>query len=107
MEQFNSFTDLISYIRHNILPEEMNVVNVSFDDYSILMEFYEDQIPIIIEYHKVYDLMMGEEWHIEAELFTELVGRNVSAVELTELGQICELLNNNVEILSKLIIRKE
>ena len=107
MEQFNSFTDFISYIRHNILPEEMNMVNVSFDDYSIIMEFYEDQIPIIIEYRKVYDLMLGEKWYIEAELFTELVGRNLSSVELTELGKICELLNDNTEILSKLIIRKE
>lgn len=107
MDKFNSFTDLINYIRREKLPEQMNIVNVSFDDHSIIMEFYEDNIPIMIEYHKVYDLMTGSEWVLEAELFTELVERNLTSTELTELGEICALLNENVDIFKQLITRKE
>ena len=107
MDKFNSFADLINYIRREMLPEQMNIVNVSFDDHSIIMEFYEDNIPIMIEYHKVYDLMTGSEWVLEAELFTELVERNLTSTELTELGEICALLNENVDIFKQLITRKE
>lgn len=107
MAQFELFTDLINYIRKEMLPEQMNIVNISFDDHSIIMEFYEDNIPIIIEYRKVYDLMTGAEWVLEAELFTELVQRNLTATELKELGKICALLNENANIFAKLITRKE
>ena len=107
MGKFNSFTDLINYIRREMLPKQMNIVNVSFDDHSIMMEFYEDNIPIMIEYRKVYDLMTGSEWVLDAELFTELVQRNLTATELAELGEICALLNENTDIFKQLITRKE
>ena len=107
MAKFESFTDLINYIRHDMLPEEMSIVNVSFDDHSIIMEFYEDNIPIIIEYHKVYDMLTGFEWRIEAELFIELVERNLTSTELAELGEICAVLNLNADIFVGLIKRKE
>lgn len=107
MAKFESFTDLINYIRHDMLPEEMNIVNVSFDDHSIIMEFYEDNVPIIVEYHKIYDMLTGFEWKIEAELFIELVERNLTSTELAELGEICAVLNQNADIFARLIKRKE
>ena len=32
MAQFELFTDLINYIRKEMLPEQMNIINISFDD---------------------------------------------------------------------------
>lgn len=107
--KFNSLEELISYILNNIMKTNYErFLRMSFGQTEILMFVFENEIPIKISYHKVYDENNTESYYkILAEVYAELLKDNIGKGWLQELDEICTIIEENYKIFEKLLKKGE
>lgn len=104
--KLNSLEELINYMMKNIMTEDyMKYLQISFGEKQILIFVFENEIPIIIRYQKVYHNGNPED-RILAEVYAELLRNDIGIGWLSDLDEICTLIQNNSHIFEKLL-RKE
>lgn len=101
----NSFQELIKHIRKDILSEDMNQLEVQFWDNEIVFGIYDSfDITINVMEHDVYDMSLrNSKKEIMPELMCELIDRNLTTDELKDCYKICEILEENVDLLKEII----
>lgn len=104
--KFETLTELIECIKNDIMKEDYErYLQMNFGDTEILMFVFENEIPIKIAYHKVYD-EEGQKDIICAEVYAELLRTNIGRGWLQELDEICSTIDDNWELFKPLIRKK-
>ena len=103
--KFENLEDLINHILHKIMQDEYDrYLQMSFGDREILMLVFENEVPIRISYHVVYDDINSKPCkRIFAELCAELLKQDIGKGWLKELDEICQVIDENSHIFEKLI----
>lgn len=104
----NNLEELIVYMKNEIMQDEYErILEMTFGDDCIIMHVFESEVPIRIDYNKVYDYNNSEPKQVLlAQLDSELLRHDIGKVWLQRLDEICTLIEDNSEIFEKLI-RKE
>ena len=104
----NNLEELIVYMKNEIMQDEYErILEMTFGDDCIIMYVFESEVPIRIDYNKVYDYNNSEPKQVLlAQLDSELLRHDIGKVWLQRLDEICTLIEDNSEIFEKLI-RKE
>ena len=104
MKKIENLQDLINIIIYDIIKrEEDRLVQMNFDGDEALMFVFENEIPIKIKRHTVYDENFKPHKEIFAEVFCELFRGNIGVGDLADLDKICQLINENSYIFENLV----
>ncbi len=101
----NSFSELVKYIRNEILSPDYNQLDIQFWDNEIVFGIYDSfDVTISVMEHDVYSM----ETHTSTkkvipELVTEVMDNNLTTDELKDCYKICEFLEENIDILEEII----
>lgn len=96
----SSFTELVKYIRNNILQKDYNDLQICIYDDSITFSIYEMfNVVIEISKDKLYneDLTGFEEKYM-VKFKPEFVNGDMTANEMEETSKICNFLEENVDV---------
>lgn len=107
MKKCNSLEELVNYIMMEIMQEDYDrYLNIIFGEGEILMYVFENQIPIQIKYHEVYEDFGSKPYKkILAEVYAELLQCNIGRGWLKELDEICIAIDENSHIFEKLLTK--
>lgn len=105
MKKCNSLEELVNYIMFEIMQEDYDrYLHIVFGQDEILMYVFENQIPIQIKYHEVYDDFKSKPYKkVLAEVYAELLRNNIGRGWLKELDDICVAIDENSHIFEKLL----
>lgn len=96
----SSFTELVKYIRNNILQKDYNDLQICIYDDSITFSIYEMfNVVIEISKDKLYneDLIGFEEKYM-VKFKPEFVNGDMTVNEMEETSKICNFLEENIDI---------
>lgn len=105
---FDSLELLIQYLLKEVLKYDSDrLVRMSFDGNSVLMFVTESEIPINISYHTIYSEDLKEHHdEIMANVCAELLQMDLGVGWLSQLDEICRIINKNTHIFEKIIERR-
>lgn len=101
----NSFSELVKYIRNDILEDGFNDLQITIYDDGIYFSLYElFEVEIGIEKEKIYTQNLKEyEEKYTAKLKTEFLNGDLTTGELDEISKVCSFLEENIDIIVNLL----
>ena len=103
--EVSNFEDLVKYIRNNILSKDYNDLQVTFYENAITFAIYEIfNVVVEVSKDKLYDEdLIGFEEKYMVKFKPEFVNTDMTVSEMKEVSEICSFLEENIDIVVKML----